>query len=600
MATLCRHTFSGVLVAGVLAVSVVARPGGVPAASADEATEPQTVASQSCPQSWPALRSAPPPGDAFDGNVSVLVGGNLHVTGSAAGAEGTVVTMGDATFSLDAPGAYEVGATALGSQVTPFAGSDMLVVGGNLTGAPGTHIDVGQGLGGDVVLGGVEADGTDLDGHGGRVDPSIADATAPYADLAGGLASKSAAFAALPTTGGVDDTLGEITLEGDGVSDPQVFDLDGQALAHGVVPHTLAVTGVPQGAAIIVNLTGPSVDLDLHAVRGGDGLPIDPTADPAFADLATHLLWNAPDAASVEVGGEGQLPGSLLVPTPGSTTTISGSTNGRILVGGDLVHAGAGEMHAYPFLDDPQLTCGADPVHMTDLTLSVDLLNGGRDVDPDFPFEGRFQCVLGGADVTPGDGKWQVRAGSGLQVLSDRVPAGATCTVSEQLDGPPGPSRAWAEPTITPDTVVAVKRQQHGFTITNRVVALPDEPTPTQSTPSPTVAPTTTPVETAPEPPASASVPPSSAPSSLVEPTNGPDLPSSPSALPSAPEEATDAPSVDDDAPDVSAAHNPRLAGPLTTTAPFTLRGAFVWGPMLMLSLLTLLLRVRRRPKRQH
>ncbi len=42
-----------------------------------------------------------------------------------------------------------------------------------------------------------------------------------------------------------------------------------------------------------------------------------------------------------------------------------------------------------------------------------------------------------------------------------------------------------------------------------------------------------------------------------------------------------------------------RLA-PFTTTAPFTLRGAFVWGPMLLLSLLTLVVRIRRRPKRLH
>ena len=38
----------------------------------------------------------------------------------------------------------------------------------------------------------------------------------------------------------------------------------------------------------------------------------------------------------------------------------------------------------------------------------------------------------------------------------------------------------------------------------------------------------------------------------------------------------------------------------MTMTAPFTLRGAFVWGPMLLLSLLTLVVRVRRRPKRLH
>jgi hypothetical protein len=38
----------------------------------------------------------------------------------------------------------------------------------------------------------------------------------------------------------------------------------------------------------------------------------------------------------------------------------------------------------------------------------------------------------------------------------------------------------------------------------------------------------------------------------------------------------------------------------VTTTAPFTLRGAFVWGPVMMLSLLTLVLKVRRRPRRAH
>ena len=57
----------------------------------------------------------------------------------------------------------------------------MLVVGGNLGAAAGTHVDVGQFLGGDVVVGGGVADGTDLDAHGGTVDAGVADATAPYA-----------------------------------------------------------------------------------------------------------------------------------------------------------------------------------------------------------------------------------------------------------------------------------------------------------------------------------------------------------------------------------------------------------------------------------
>ena len=132
--------------------------GGVPAATADSATSSKLVAADSCPATWPALRVGPPSG-AFDGNVSVLVGGSLHVGGSAAGAEGTVVTLGDAIFARDVPGPYEVGVTALGSQVSPYAGSDMLVVGGNLDAAPGTHVDVGQVLGGDVVVGGASPTG---------------------------------------------------------------------------------------------------------------------------------------------------------------------------------------------------------------------------------------------------------------------------------------------------------------------------------------------------------------------------------------------------------------------------------------------------------
>ena len=130
------------------------------------ATSAALVAADACPATWPALHAGPPSGS-FDGNVSVLVGGNLQVGGAAAGAEGTVVALGDATFARDVPGAYEVGVTALGSQVSPYAGSDMLVVGGNLATGAGTHVDVGQGLGGDVVVGGGVADGTDLDGHGG-------------------------------------------------------------------------------------------------------------------------------------------------------------------------------------------------------------------------------------------------------------------------------------------------------------------------------------------------------------------------------------------------------------------------------------------------
>ena len=229
VATPCRHTFSGAVAACLLAASAVI--GGVPAATVQYWRRArQLVATDTCPVTWPALRPGPPSG-AFDGNVSVLVGGSLHVGGAAAGAEGTVVALGDAVFAREVPGPYEVGVTALGSQVSPHAGSDMLAVGGNLAAAAGTHVDVGQVLGGDVVVGGAEADGIDLDPHGGRVDTGIADATAPYLDLAGQLAPKSGGLRQPPghraPSRSTDDA---ITLTGDGSSTTQVFNVDGAAL----------------------------------------------------------------------------------------------------------------------------------------------------------------------------------------------------------------------------------------------------------------------------------------------------------------------------------------------------------------------------------
>ena len=271
MATPRRHTFSGAVVTCLVAGA--AGLGSVQAATAsDQVTSSALVAQAACPPSWPALRPAPH-SDSFDGNVSVLVGGDLWVTGAAAGAEGTVVTLGDATFARDVPGPYEVGATLLGSQVTPFAGSDMLVVGGTLTGAPGTHVDVGQGLGGDVVVGAGVTEGTDLDAHGGVVDTAVAGATAPYLDLAGQLAAKSMAFASQPVTGTAEVTDGSLVLSGDGISDVQVFTLDAVALGtdHG---RSLQLTGIPEGTPVKEKAHGSEVTgggPKMHRRKAGGG-----------------------------------------------------------------------------------------------------------------------------------------------------------------------------------------------------------------------------------------------------------------------------------------------------------------------------------------
>lgn len=602
------------------------------------------VASESCPGTWPALSSTP--GAGLDGNASVLVGGDLTALGAAAGAEGVVVVRGRASFALDAPGTYRVGTVATGSQVTPYPDSDVLTVGGALGTGPGTRLDVGAGTGGDVVVGEVAASGVDAELNGGRLDAGFPSAVAPYEDLLGSLATRSAGFAGLAPTGSVELTDTAIRLVGDGTSETQVFVVDGASLgavtpsvpdpdpqpdpepepgagewaeADGPVEadepvtvddtpppapqgRTLELVGVPVGATTVVNLTGPSVDLAVDGVPVLDGRSVDPGADPVFGSLATQLLWNAPSATSVAVSGTGQLPGSVLVPSAPSTTTLSGAgTNGRVLVAGDLVHAGSGALHSYPFRADEALDCGPALAHLG--TLKVDV----RVQDPDDvvrgtaqSFAGRFSCYLDGQDVTPAVDSWSVRAPAEARVVADDLPVGAVCTVTEKLDDPPrGEGWEWVAQLFEPAEVRVEKREPRTVTITNRaraVAVAPGTATP-EPDPDPQPSPPPTGPPAPPEPtdlpdPVAPSEP---TPSSLPDPTNRP-TPTAPTATePPAPSPGTDATDPSGSSGD---GRRPQADAPLPTTAPFTLRGAFVWAPVLLLSVLTLLLRVRRRPKR--
>ncbi|QIG44833.1 choice-of-anchor A family protein [Nocardioides anomalus] len=564
------------------------------------------MASDACPVSWPALHAGAP--EAADGAASVLVGGDLVATGSADGAEGVVVVRGNATFALDAPGGYRVGTTGTGSQVTPYAGSDVLTVGASLAVAGGTTLDVGAGLGadgGDVVVGEQVARDSATDLHGGRVYVGFPDAVDPYRPLLADLAARSTAYASTPDTGQAEVTDTAITLTGDGTSDPQVFTVDGASL--GPVQgagRSLQLLGVPAGASVVVNLAGPEVALTVDSLLAADGTPIDPTSGSAFPDLATHLLWNAPGAGTVDLSGQAPLPGSLLVPAADGTTTIAGGgTNGRVLVGGDLVHTGPGAMHSYPFPADG-LRCGPALEHRSSLSLDVELQDPDGVVDPDRFFQGTLTCDLDGRDVTPGDGTWRQRAGKDARLVAGDLPVGALCTVTEQLQVGPGKGYEWADPAPEPAKVRIAKRDPKTVVVSNRVKALPAPPSPpvtltadptpepvvltNEPTPTPTSQPTDTPDPTL-----------SVGPTTLPEPTNRP-TPSGTPTVSTAPEPTpSDLPTADASVPGSDAPRAERPSAPLTS-APFTLRGSFVWAPLLLLSVLTLLLKTRRRPKRLH
>jgi choice-of-anchor A domain-containing protein len=469
-----------------------------------------------------------------DDNVNVFAAGSFSVVQEAAEAEGKVVVMGDASFTRSTTGTYNVGVVGVGSGIVPPPDSEMLVVGGDLDGNAATTLDVGAFVGGRVTVGGTVQPGVAVETNGGTVAEGVADATLTYAGTVGLIGQKSAAWAALAPTGTVAVTPFSLTAVGDGTSDPQVFTVDATDL--GTATRSLQFTAVPVGAAIYITLTGDAVELNINALLDETGTVVDPFSSDYFVDLTTRLMWNVPTAVQVGVGGSAQLPGSILVADPDSSTTITvPGTNGRVWVAGDLVHGGVGaEMHAYPFDPDEDLEC--KPL-IGAITVDKVLDDPDGVVPPGRVFSGSVSCHLGGTDVTPDPATWSVTAGQDPVALANDVPVGAVCTLAEDaLTVPPGSDHDWGPVTITPASVTVSDEEVLGFTFTNVVVPT-TPPTTDPPTDPPTEPPTTTPPT---EPPTT--TPPTTLPPT-VDPTTPTVEPTSPPG-PSATSSTTDDPDV--------------------------------------------------------
>ncbi|MCI6531466.1 MAG: choice-of-anchor A family protein [Bifidobacterium animalis] len=156
-----------------------------------------------------------------------------------------------------------------------------------------------------------------------------------------------------------------VTFTGDGQSAMQVFTLDAAQLDtdgwHGL---DFAFDSIPEGASVVVNVTGDTVGFEhgwrtwFNGTEIGDAWAQDENSDvrKAFTTAARSVLWNFPDATEVRVNGgrlnegdwrdrEGrrwgdpaaELVGSILVPQGDVVTEVS--TNGRVIAGRDYVMA---------------------------------------------------------------------------------------------------------------------------------------------------------------------------------------------------------------------------------------------------------------------
>ncbi|MFJ9073858.1 choice-of-anchor A family protein [Streptomyces sp. NPDC102278] len=325
-----------------------------------------------CPNPFPPIGTGTRP-VGTDNAVNIFVGGDFLVRERAAEAEGRVVVLG--TFDQDkvagGSSAYNIGIVGAGSLVQPPLGSDFLTTGRNVTIAAGERL---------ISDGGVVRHAGTAPGPGTvtgtlRADPN---AVAPYAGLRDDLTAAAKCYARVgaaprPATGTVVNRDGTFVFTGDDSSALQVFNLDADLVGRNGAVVGLRFARIPANATVLVNVLGTTRTINTYSGNIVDGTD-------TFNALRTRLLWNFPDATTVNLNGSGQFQGSVLIGEQSSRATVTlPGMNGRFFTTGDLTHTGVQgggggqEFHAYPFDGDlpdcaPPVVTGAVSVLKRDET----------------------------------------------------------------------------------------------------------------------------------------------------------------------------------------------------------------------------------------
>ncbi|WP_327383147.1 MULTISPECIES: choice-of-anchor A family protein [unclassified Streptomyces] len=325
-----------------------------------------------CPDPYPAIGTDGVP-QGRDNGVNIFAGGDFRVRGRASEAEGRLVVLGDFDQDKQAGGdsRYNVGIVGAGSRVPPPVGADFLATGGSVTVASGERLLADGG----VVRYAGSVEGT-VTGRPVR-DPA---AITPYAGLRDRLSAASQCYARVdgqprPATGAAVNNGYETLFTGDGSSALQVFNVDANLVGNGGGQQGIRFTRIPATATVLVNVLGATRTISTYSGGIQDTDPLN-----AYRD---RLLWNFPDATTVNLTGGGQFQGSFLMGQQSSETTVTlPGINGRFFTTGSVTHGssttggGGQEFHAYPFNGDLPECGGPAPVTGTVSVLKRDTGTG--------------------------------------------------------------------------------------------------------------------------------------------------------------------------------------------------------------------------------
>lgn len=315
-----------------------------------------------------------------DNAYNVFIGGNLTIGGGAAEMEGKIFVYGNMTLNKTNNGTYNMGYAGVGTGVLPDALTDWVTVGGNISvpshngTTDGTRFIIGgTSLGAQDIRGRLRYKGTltpPLDGtfpdpidvpNNSQVinDPGLN--LAPFDATFATLATKSSCWGALTSsTNGqflVDSAPDQYRFRStNGAGGLYVFNVTVDLDRGFQVP--IVFENFPDTATILINLnkagTGDTITINANDVLGLSDV------------LRERILWNFPDATTVNFIGNAPFYGSVLIPSRMSTANVSMSgMNGRFIVGGNLNHTGGGaEFHNYPFRGELPC-CGGGTVSCT-------------------------------------------------------------------------------------------------------------------------------------------------------------------------------------------------------------------------------------------
>ncbi|MGW6984339.1 choice-of-anchor A family protein [Streptomyces sp. NPDC054932] len=351
-----------------------------------------------CPDPYPPIGTDGVP-QGRDNGINIFAGGDFRVRGRASEAEGRLVVLGDFDQNKQGGGdsRYNVGIVGAGSRVPPPVGADFLTTGGSITLAAGERLlaDGGAVRHAGPVTGVVT----------GRLIPDRA-AVTPYAGLRDRLGAASQCYARVdgrprPATGTAVNNGYETLFTGDGSSPLQVFNVDANLVGNGGGQQGVRFARIPDTATVLVNVLGTTRTINTYSGGIQDTDPLN-----AYRD---RLLWNFPDATTVNLTGGGQFQGSFLIGQPSSETTVTlPGINGRFFTTGSVTHTsaptggGGQEFHAYPFDGDLPECGGPAPVTGVVSVLKRDAGTGAALEGAQFELWRETNSTEGLQDTAPG------------------------------------------------------------------------------------------------------------------------------------------------------------------------------------------------------